>query len=175
MCWICLDGSATNEMLVAPCSCPRVAHPSCLARWQLQSAGKSEELHCRFCNKHLPDWRHVMTPQNSKQVTPYMRVSYGGKNYKLKVNPGPDGLQQFENEVRKLLKLPTGQDFEVIFHCRAPGSGDVLQLHGLNAYDAAVHCASVTAGSGAVQRKNLTLKQRASSLVSKVMSALKRM
>jgi hypothetical protein len=39
-CWLCLGGSEEGELL-APCSCPnRRAHRACLARWQLQCAGK---------------------------------------------------------------------------------------------------------------------------------------
>ena len=41
-CWICL-GDATNTEsgeMIQPCLCPRYAHQKCLARWQLQSAGK---------------------------------------------------------------------------------------------------------------------------------------
>lgn len=36
-CWICLS-SVTP--LVRPCACPRLVHQKCLARWQLQQAGK---------------------------------------------------------------------------------------------------------------------------------------
>lgn len=41
-CWICL-GDATDKgdgPLMQPCLCPRYAHQRCLARWQLQNAGK---------------------------------------------------------------------------------------------------------------------------------------
>ena len=46
-CWICL--SADGE-LVNPCACPRdrVCHRKCLARWQLQSAGKGERTWSAF-------------------------------------------------------------------------------------------------------------------------------
>ena len=39
VCWICLEEETEDQCLVAPCKCPRKAHPKCLARWQLQSAG----------------------------------------------------------------------------------------------------------------------------------------
>ena len=45
-CWICL--SEEGE-LSSPCRCPRKVHMECLARWQLQQAGRSEEQTCRFC------------------------------------------------------------------------------------------------------------------------------
>ena len=48
MCWICLDDSGSEkEALVSPCNCPRKVHPKCLARWQLQQAGRLEETNCR--------------------------------------------------------------------------------------------------------------------------------
>lgn len=38
-CWICLESAATAP-LIQPCGCPRFVHEKCIARWQLQSAGK---------------------------------------------------------------------------------------------------------------------------------------
>lgn len=40
MCYICLQGNEAGE-LVGPCRCAtRFVHRPCLARWQLQSAGR---------------------------------------------------------------------------------------------------------------------------------------
>jgi E3 ubiquitin-protein ligase DOA10 len=49
MCWICLeeDTDDGDTTLYAPCKCPRKVHPQCLARWQLQQAGRHEEKFCR--------------------------------------------------------------------------------------------------------------------------------
>jgi hypothetical protein len=49
MCWICLEEAAENgsHKLMSPCKCPRKVHPQCLARWQLQQAGRHEEKFCR--------------------------------------------------------------------------------------------------------------------------------
>lgn len=49
MCWICLEEAAENgsHTLMSPCKCPRKVHPQCLARWQLQQAGRHEEKFCR--------------------------------------------------------------------------------------------------------------------------------
>lgn len=124
----------------------------CLARWQLHSAGREEERVCRFCHTELRDWKPVMTQATgAKVVTPYMRVSFGGKTYKVQVQPGPEGAAAFERQIRSLLQLPEGLEFDVIFHCRAPGTGDKLQLQGLNAFDAAVHCASLSNKSSSSQ------------------------
>lgn len=153
VCWICLEAETEGNPLKQVCGCPRRVHHPCMARWQLHSAGKKEEQKCRFCEQQLPDWRPAMTPQACKPVTPYMRVSFGGKTYKVAVAPGAEGAKQFEVEIRKLLKLPESQEFDVIFHCKAPGSGDKLQLQGLGAFDAAVHCASVSSGQKAAAKQ----------------------
>ncbi|KIZ07041.1 hypothetical protein MNEG_0912 [Monoraphidium neglectum] len=145
VCWICLDPAGAHGTLERPCACPRSVHAMCLARWQLHSAGRDEERVCRFCHTELRDWKPVMTQATgAKVVTPYMRVSFGGKTYKVQVQPGPEGAAAFERQIRSLLQLPEGLEFDVIFHCRAPGTGDKLQLQGLNAFDAAVHCASLS-------------------------------
>lgn len=61
VCWICLEGSTNDKVeLIRPCKCPRVVHARCMARWQLQCSGKDEELHCKFCNQDLPNWRKTL-------------------------------------------------------------------------------------------------------------------
>lgn len=40
VCYICLDGPRPGEPLVRPCTCPRCVHHHCLAKWQLNCAGK---------------------------------------------------------------------------------------------------------------------------------------
>ncbi|KAL0041747.1 hypothetical protein WJX79_003202 [Trebouxia sp. C0005] len=60
------------QTLVQPCRCPRPVHQTCLARWQLQSVGRSEETACRFCYEELPDWR---TAYNLPTATPVMTVT----------------------------------------------------------------------------------------------------
>lgn len=169
VCWICLDGGTTDNPLQRICKCPRKAHGPCIARWQLHSAGKPEERVCRFCEQQLPDWKPSLTPQNVKPVTPYMRVSFNGKTYKVPVKPGSDGAKEFEDEIRNLLRLPDGQEFDVIFHCKAPVTGDKLQLQGLSAFDAAVHCASVSASQRATQKQaSVDLQQQNPSLLRRV-------
>lgn len=39
ICWICLDGPSIDRPLMHPCRCPSYVHSTCIARWQLQSAG----------------------------------------------------------------------------------------------------------------------------------------
>lgn len=49
MCWICLEEASEDgsHEMISPCKCPRKVHPQCLARWQLQQAGRHEEKFCR--------------------------------------------------------------------------------------------------------------------------------
>lgn len=53
ICWICLDENKRGQELRSPCACPRKVHPQCMARWQLQQAGRPEETNCRYCGLHL--------------------------------------------------------------------------------------------------------------------------
>ncbi len=58
MCWICLEeeSESGSAKLISPCKCPRKVHPQCLARWQLQQAGRQEEKNCRFGPWRLGAW-----------------------------------------------------------------------------------------------------------------------
>lgn len=144
ICWICLDASTAENPITQLCACPKKAHPACVARWQLQSAGRPEERRCRFCSKQLPDWKASMTPKDSEpSVTPRVTVKHNGKKYKIHVQPGEAGAKAFEADVRRLLQLPEDQSLDFNFEIKAPITGDSVQLRGFNAWDAAVYCASV--------------------------------
>jgi hypothetical protein len=86
----------------------------------------SEEKTCRFCGTVLQDWKPHMS--SGSKVAPYMRVSFNGKTHKVQVKPGDDGAKEFEQQIRRMLALPEDQEFDVIFHCRAPGTGGTQQL-----------------------------------------------
>ena len=146
-----------------------------------QQKNRSEERVCRFCHTELRDWKPVMTrAAGAKVVTPYMRVSFNGRTYKVQVQPGPEGAAAFERQIRSLLQLPEGLEFDVIFHCRAPGTGDKLQLQGLNAFDAAVHCASLSnkpganggAGGGAGGERGKAAAKKPAGPLSRLLAAL---
>ncbi len=86
ICWICLDdgcSTGSRQDLMSPCQCPRKVHPKCLARWQLQQAGKAEETHCRFCHSTLADWKASLTPETLKpevdKANPIMVVYFEGE------------------------------------------------------------------------------------------------
>lgn len=159
-CWICLE-TAKTAPLIKPCACPRFVHEKCIARWQLQSAGKREESQCRFCGQSLPDWKKNMTPAN---VTPcrtaVMAVVLNGQEHRITVEPGPKGRSQFEAEIRRLFGLSQDDELEFTFDCQAPGEdvgrAENLLLEGKNAFEAAFHCAAVTAALRAQQKSRAT-------------------
>ncbi|PNH05678.1 hypothetical protein TSOC_008028 [Tetrabaena socialis] len=149
VCWICLDDTKDRDPLFSPCSCPRRVHPRCLARWQLQQAGRLEETNCRFCHCDLADWKVSLTPDNLKpdvqRVQPIMVVYFEGQIHRIPVKQGPDGLTEFTLRIRELFRLPEDVDISLTFGCKEPLSGQHLKLEGIGAFDAAVHCASVAA------------------------------
>ncbi|KXZ51012.1 hypothetical protein GPECTOR_14g253 [Gonium pectorale] len=149
MCWICLDDTKDKDPLINPCKCPRKVHPRCLARWQLQQAGRLEETNCRFCQCNLADWKTSLTPENLKpevqRVQPIMVVYFEGQIHRIPVKQGPDGLKEFTLRIRELFRLPEDVDISLTFGCKEPLSGQHLKLEGIGAFDAAVHCASVAA------------------------------
>ncbi|KAL6769215.1 hypothetical protein ACKKBF_B17930 [Auxenochlorella protothecoides x Auxenochlorella symbiontica] len=144
VCWICLENSGT---LILPCKCPRHAHSRCLARWQLQSAGSRRETHCDFCNSQLPDWKAVLTPLPDLSAPAVMNVNFDGRTYSFEVRAGMAGYSEFTESIRRAFNLPDDSDLNITFTCDEPTSdaGSLLTLHGPGAYDAAVHCASISA------------------------------
>lgn len=147
-CWICLLEGTPSKPVEFPCACPRGVHPSCLSRWQLQSAGREEETTCRFCKCVLPDWRHVLSPPALLPAPsdPVMAIVYQGQVVRLQVKPGKDGQDDFKRQIRKIFNLPDEVELCVSFDCKAPGTGERLKLHGMESYSAAMYCASVAAG-----------------------------
>ncbi len=106
MCWICLEEETDtgDNNLFSPCKCPRKVHPQCLARWQLQQAGRHEEKFCRFCNTNLTDWKSHLTPEELKpevsKVQPIMVVYFEGQIHRIPVKQGDDGLTDFTTRIR---------------------------------------------------------------------------
>jgi hypothetical protein len=102
------------------------ADTTCVTRPAIDKlyATADEETTCRFCHEVLADWKNVMTESTgSRVVTPYMRISFNGRTHKVAVRPGHEGSEDFQREIKRLLQLPEDQQFDVIFHCRAPGTG----------------------------------------------------
>ncbi|PNW70420.1 hypothetical protein CHLRE_17g719100v5 [Chlamydomonas reinhardtii] len=151
-CWICLAGAESGP-LERPCRCPRSVHLSCLGRWQLQQAGRSEEQRCRFCTCVLPPLEDSLLPPHlapvAAAVTPYMAVVYQGEHYKIPVRPGLEGMAEFRARVKCLFGLPHDSDFQVSFECAAPTSGEKLTLRGMGCFNAAASCAAISAAKRA--------------------------
>ena len=150
VCWICMEhAQAPNETgaLTRPCRCPRMVHARCLARWQLQSAGGQEENQCRFCGERLPDWTTEMTPRRVKpSPTAVMEVVLRGRTHRVTVEPGRAGREKFEHEIREVFGLHDDDELEFTFDCSVPTAEQPkIVLEGKNSYDAAFHCASVSA------------------------------
>jgi hypothetical protein len=143
-CWICLD--AGDGPLITPCACPHPVHPRCLARWQLQQAGRPEERACRFCGGCYPDWRAVLLPPNpAARLGPLAAVGFGpeagnglhdygaapvtmaisadGSVHHLQMLAGPSGKALFRAQVAALLGYGPDDEFEVVFECRLPLTG----------------------------------------------------
>uniref|UniRef100_A0A383V3F1 RING-CH-type domain-containing protein n=1 Tax=Tetradesmus obliquus TaxID=3088 RepID=A0A383V3F1_TETOB len=145
ICWICLGHSEPDRPLTHPCRCPSWCHATCVARWQLQSAGTRREKLCDFCSCELPDWKSVLTPTPAPTAPAVMNVNFDNKTYSFQVLPGADGYRQFTEAIRKAFHLPDDSELNITFTCDEPSSGSLLTLSGPGAYDAAVHCASVSA------------------------------
>lgn len=86
-----------------------------------------EERFCRFCSEEFPDWKDSLTPSDLKPSTPIMAVSVRGKVHKLRVKPGPEGKEDFKRQVRQLLGYDDTMEFDVIFECKTPHSGECVQ------------------------------------------------
>ncbi|WIA44088.1 hypothetical protein OEZ86_010441 [Tetradesmus obliquus] len=143
ICWICLGHSEPDRPLTHPCRCPSWCHATCVARWQLQSAGTRREKFCDFCSCELPDWKSVLTPTPAPTAPAVMNVNFDNKTYSFQVLPGADGYRQFTEAIRKAFHLPDDSELNITFTCDEPSSaGSLLTLSGPGAYDAAVHCAS---------------------------------
>jgi len=172
LCWICLD---IGGDLVYPCKCPRSAHARCLARWQLQSAGTRKETHCEFCDSALPDWKGALVPVGEGgaqgggtiKAPAVMNVNFDGKTYSFEVEPGPSGYEKFTAAIRNAFNLPEDSELNITFTCdepTVPELGSLLTLQGPGAYDAAVHCASLSAARRLANQSSPRTPMRTSSL-----------
>ncbi|KAK9837881.1 hypothetical protein WJX74_007044 [Apatococcus lobatus] len=148
VCWVCYDGPRPSSPLIFPCACPRPLHAECCARWQLHAAGKAEEHACRFCHQRLPDWQSILTPHEAHlppQCLPTMSVTFNDEQHHIVAQSGPHGYAKFEAEIRKIFGIEADMDMNLVFDCAEPTTGSLLKLNGPGAFNAAVHCAKVSA------------------------------
>lgn len=73
-----------------------------------------------------------------------MSVRYRGVTHKITYTPGPDGLKHFL-ETLQSIGIKVASASQVTFLCRSPDTGEEMALKGLEAFDAAAYCASITA------------------------------
>eukprot|EP00775_Hariotina_reticulata_P002234 gene2234-2546_t len=126
-CWICLNSeNGPERSLEQPCN---------------------EERFCRFCKQEYAfQWHQTLSSQlPAAAPTPTMAIMFEGKVHRIKVFPGPEGKKRFEQEVRRLINLGDDEEFDIEFQCKSPLGGNTLKLGGLGAFDAATHCAALTA------------------------------
>ncbi|PSC69552.1 Nitric oxide synthase-interacting [Micractinium conductrix] len=144
VCWICLAGADAGA-LSRPCGCPRLSHAPCLARWQLQQAGKYEQSHCRFCQQQLPDWREAH--QHLEKAPPRLTVQCGGQTHYIEAREGTEGREAFMQQIRSIFGLAPDVEPHLTFACAVPGQpGNTIQLEGAACWSAALHLASISAG-----------------------------
>lgn len=154
-CYICLEPVAEGTHI---CKCHHCVHPECMATWQFNNVGKSEEMNCRFCNEKLPDWRPYMMPKHLKNLykvaTPSISVMVGNTTYKLPVFEGAEGKSTFIAMVKFLLNIDDDDSnviCDFVFTCKHPFTGKKKVFKGLQYYDVAFHCAKVAAAQTAYE------------------------
>lgn len=52
-----------------------------------------------------------------------MSIQFHGQTYWLQVHTGEGGVEQFKQDVRRLLSLRGEDDFDITFECQMPGTG----------------------------------------------------
>jgi hypothetical protein len=94
----------------------------------LVSSNHREERYCRFCSSNLPDWRNTLSAgvTDMQQVPPVMTVLHSGQVYVIPVQPGPHGLEQFQENIRKIFGYDQQVEINLSFGCTVPGSGESL-------------------------------------------------
>ncbi|GAB4813230.1 hypothetical protein N2152v2_000276 [Parachlorella kessleri] len=92
----------------------------------------------------LPDWRDIHA--GLPRATPIMTIVHNGTSHQVAVQPGPDGKRLFLDRIKAIFNLEDDESIALTFGCKVPGTGQEVTLEGFDAFDAAVHCASLSAG-----------------------------
>ncbi|GFR41464.1 hypothetical protein Agub_g2152 [Astrephomene gubernaculifera] len=146
VCWICLDENPQD----APCKCSNPVHRTCLARWQLERLGRSEERECRFCKSLLPPWQEVLLPQRVRPATEATVNVHApdGSLHRIPLRPGLAGRRAFLRAVRQALRLPPREQLDLSFEVALPTSatGTLPALISTRDFCLASHIATLNAG-----------------------------
>lgn len=114
-----------------------------------------EEHACRFCGAVYPSWKESLTPAHLQPAIPVVSVHYNGICYRLRVQPGPEGFASFQRQLQKITGLHAEvlDCMQITFQCRAPDTSQELSFKGISAFDAAIHCASISAAERMASQK----------------------
>jgi hypothetical protein len=75
-----------------------------------------------------------------------MNVSFSGVTYGFEVKPGKEGYAEFTRAIQKKFGLPVDAKLNITFTCDEPVHDCAqITLRGEASYDAAVHCATLSA------------------------------
>ena len=80
-----------------------------------------------------------------RHPAPTMSVTFNGVVHHIVVRGGPNGYAAFVSDVRRIFHIDAGHDMQLAFDCADPVTGALVKLNGAGAYQAAVHCAAISA------------------------------
>jgi hypothetical protein len=65
------------------------------------------------------------------------------------VKPGEEGRQRFQKQLMHITGSKSMEHMQAMFQCRAPGTQDELEFKSMEAFDAVMHYASISAAARA--------------------------
>ncbi len=122
----------------------------------------SEESNCRFCDAKYPSWKESLTPAtpaNRQKANPIFSVHFNGQCYRISVKPGEEGRQRFQKQLMHITGSKTMENMQAMFQCRAPETQDELEFKSMEAFDAVMHCASISAAARASAREKHVVEE----------------
>lgn len=148
-CWICFE---IPEEKYKPCQCKTTVHSKCLARWQLQQAGKEEEYICRFCGTLLPDWKYILRPNYDEIAKSEIYIYHNFMDTTKLVPIGQDAtIDTFVSIIYELYSVIPGFNIlnfishfdNIKFECEIPDEHHTVIFKGIECFEAAMFCKRV--------------------------------
>ncbi|KAG2497297.1 hypothetical protein HYH03_004880 [Edaphochlamys debaryana] len=90
---------------------------------------------------------------------PVLSIYYNNTCCRMRVRPGPDGLQAFLRQLEAIVGRDVS-NINYVFRCRCPDTGAEIFLQGLQAFEAAMHCACVRAAQRSLQQQQQLAAQQ---------------